>query len=354
MIAATGLVIVLSVLLAGCNSKVKADPRIEEPPKAEVEHQQGVEQVKVDHPEQFPVAIASVHAATPALNVNGVVSPDVARNVPVISLASGRVVEVRVRLGDQVTQGQLLMRIQSPDISAAFSDYRKALADEALARAALDRARLLFSKGAIAEKDLEVAVDSEANARVNLDTGIEHLKVLGADIAHPSPVIDILAPISGVITEQNVTASGGVCDVYENDLAQVHLNDFAEVRLNAYPGKVFQGRISDIGSVLDPNIRTAKARIEVENPGVMRLGMFAQATFHGQQKLVGVVVPASAILHLHDRDWVYMPQGGKMFRRVEVRSGGMVPPERQVVVSGIRPGDRVVRDALLLQSAGEQ
>jgi cobalt-zinc-cadmium efflux system membrane fusion protein len=290
-------------------------------------------------------------------------------------LTSGRVLEVRARLGDHVTQGQLLMRIQSPDISMAFSDYRKAVADETLARAALERARLLFSKGAIAEKELEAAVDAEDNAKVNLETGIERLKVLGADLTHPSAVIDVLAPISGVITEQNVTAASGVksldnspnlftiadlsrvwitCDIYENDLARVHLNDLAEVRLNAFPRQVFQGHISDIGPILDPNVRTAKARIEVENPGLMRLGMFAQAMLHGQQTYVGVLVPASSILHLHDRDWAYVPEGADTFRRVEVRGGGMALPGRQVVVSGIRPGDRVVRDALLLESTSGQ
>jgi cobalt-zinc-cadmium efflux system membrane fusion protein len=375
MILSTGIVLVLYALLSACSSGVKADPRIEEPPQAEVEHQQGAGLLKVDHPERFPVAVATAHSVTPELSVTGVVTPDVARNVPVISLTSGRVLEVRARLGDHVTQGQLLMRIQSPDISMAFSDYRKAVADETLARAALERARLLFSKGAIAEKELEAAVDAEDNAKVNLETGIERLKVLGADLTHPSAVIDVLAPISGVITEQNVTAASGVksldnspnlftiadlsrvwitCDIYENDLARVHLNDLAEVRLNAFPKQVFQGHISDIGPILDPNVRTAKARIEVENPGLMRLGMFAQAMLHGQQTYVGVLVPASSILHLHDRDWAYVPEGADTFRRVEVRGGGMALPGRQVVVSGIRPGDRVVRDALLLESTSGQ
>jgi cobalt-zinc-cadmium efflux system membrane fusion protein len=78
--------------------------------------------------------------------------------------------------------------------------------------------------------------------------------------------------------------------------------------------------------------------------------MFVQATFHGQDGQVRAVLPASAILHLHDRDWVYVPQGGNMFRRVEVRSGGMVALGRQEILSGIRPGEQVVKDALNLQN----
>src|SRR4029077_8277037 len=100
---------------------------------------------------------------------------------------------------------------------------------------------------------------------------------------------DIYAPGAGVITDQQVTSAGGVqglgsnpftisdlsniwvlCDVHENDLASVRVGETADIRLNAYPGDVFKGTISNIGAVLDPNIRTAKVRIEVRNPGLMR------------------------------------------------------------------------------------
>jgi len=329
----------------------------------------------VESPEQFPLATVSAHTIVPELSVTGVVSADVSRNVPVNSLASGRATEVHARLGDRVAKGQLLMKIQSSDISAAFSDYGKAVADERLASAALARAKLLFGKGAIAQKELEVADDAEADARAALQAASERLKVLGADLAHPSPVVDVLAPVSGVVIEQNVTAAAGVksldeapnlftiadlshvwilCDVYENDLPRVHLNDLADVRLNAYPDQVFQGRVGDIGAILDPNIRTAKARIELDNPGLMRLGMFVRATFRDQQKHMSVLAPASAILHLHDRDWVYVPKGPNAFRRVEVHSFGTAGGGQQVLVSGLRPGQRVVANALLLQRASEQ
>ncbi|HYK62615.1 MAG TPA: efflux RND transporter periplasmic adaptor subunit [Bryobacteraceae bacterium] len=370
--------------LTGCNwSKGQSSSQAEDPPEPQVEQAPDGESITVEHPDLFALAAVSAHAVVPSLSVTGVVAADVSRNVPVNSLASGRAIEVHARLGDRVTKGQLLMRIQSSDISSAFSDYGKAAADERLTSAALGRAKLLFSKGAVAQKDLEVADDAEADARAGLQAAVDRLKVLGADLAHPSPVVDILAPVSGVIIEQNVTAAAGVkslddapnlftiadlshvwilCDVHENDLPRVHLNDLADVRLNAYPDKVFQGRVSDIGAILDPNIRTAKARIELDNPGaaggaseqLMRLGMFVQATFHDQQKHMSVLAPASAILHLHDRDWVYVPKGPNAFRRVEVHSFGTAGGGQQVLVSGLRPGQRVVANALLLQKASEQ
>ncbi|MGA2769825.1 MAG: efflux RND transporter periplasmic adaptor subunit [Bryobacteraceae bacterium] len=370
-----GLSLALGLLLAGCGAKGQPNQAAEAPPAAEVEREQDAGMVKVDHPEQFPLATASAHVTAPELNVTGVVSADVSRNVPVISLASGRVVDIRARLGDTVAKGQLLMRVESTDVSGAFSDYRKARADETLARAQLDRSRLLYDKGAIAAKDLEVAQDTDDKAKVDVETALDRLKVLGVDVEHPATAVDILAPVSGVIVEQNVTAAAGVktldnspnlftiadlsrvwivCDVYENDLANVRLGEYADIHLNAYPGRVFEARVGNIGPTLDPNIRTAKVRLEVENPGLMRLGMFVTATFHGQRKETRALVPASAVLHLHDRDWVYVPASGNTFRRVEVTGGKTIPPNMQEIVSGIAPGDRVVSNALVLENTAEQ
>jgi cobalt-zinc-cadmium efflux system membrane fusion protein len=364
----------LALLLAGCSAEGKIDPKAEAPPPAMVEHVHGADCFKVDHPEQFPLAIAGERDEAPELNVTGVVSADISRQIPVISLASGRVIEIRARLGDTVTKGQLLMKVQSADIAGAYSDYEQALADETLARAQLERSKVLFDKGAVARKDLEVAEDAETKAQVTVKTTLDHLRVLGADPDHPSPIVEVWAPVSGVITDQQVTAAAGVqglsspnpftisdlshvwvlCDVYENDLAQVHLGEYADVRLNAYPDKVFKGRIGNISPVLDSNIRTAKVRLEMSNSGLMRLGMFVTATFHGLQKQLRATVPAAAVLHLHDRDWVYVPAGPDQFQRVEVTGGKMLPGNLQEILTGIRPGQRIVSNALVLQATVEQ
>jgi len=361
----------LSLTLAGCNTH--ADPAAEAPPAAHVEHEQDLNVVRVDHPEQFSLATAGEHMARSQLVVTGTVSPDVSRTVPVVSLAAGRVVEIHPRLGDNVEKGQLLMRVQSSDVSAAFSDYRKAVADEVLARTQLDRAKDLYAHGAIAVSALQVAQDTEEKAQVDLETATEHLRLLGSDVKHPTGIVDVVAPVSGVITDQQVTNAGGVqglgsnlltisdlshvwvlCDVHENDLASVRVGETADVRLNAYPGKVFKGTISNIGAILDPNMRTAKVRIEVSNPGLMRIGMFVMATFHGMTEEKRAVVPASAILHLHDRDWVFVPAGSNQFRRTEVVAGEMLPNSTQEIISGIQPGQQAVNDALALENTAEQ
>ena len=366
------LPVVLGVFLtlSGCKSdKVNADA--EAPPPAKVVSGVDVSFFAVDHPELYPVATSTQYQAPSQLFVTGSVFPDISRTVPVISLASGRIVDIRARLGDAVKKGQLLLRIRSDDISGGFDAYRKAVSDELLARKQLDRAKQLYEHGAIALGDLEVAQDAEDDAKTTLDTSTEHLRLLGSDPDDPKGIVDIHAPVSGVITDQEVAIGAAVqaystpnpftisdlttvwivCDVYESDMANVRVGQPADIKLNAYPDKVLKGTISNIGSILDPNIRTTKVRIEVANPGeMMRPGMFATATLFGKEKRTYAAVPASAIVHLHDRDWVFIPLQEK-FKRVEVVSGEQLPNNMQEVLSGLQPNQQVVTNAINLENA---
>jgi len=359
---------------AGCGEKAAKDLATEAPPPAQVVQERDANVIQVDKPEQFPLVAATDHASASELVVTGTVNPDIARTVPVISLASGRIVEIGARLGDTVKKGQVLLRVRSDDISSGFSDYQKAVADEILARNQLERSKQLYEHGAIALNDFEIAQDTEDKAKVALKTTTEHLHLLGADLDHPSGIMEIVAPVSGVITDQQVTNAAGVqalsstnpftisdlstvwvvCDVYENDMTNVHLGETAEIRLNAYPGRVLKGTISNFGAILDPSLRTEKVRIEVTNPGFLRVGMFVTATFRGQKKETHAAVPASAVLHLHDRDWVYVASGDKKFKRVEVTSGEMLPGNLQEILSGIKAGQQVVVNALELQNTTGQ
>jgi cobalt-zinc-cadmium efflux system membrane fusion protein len=356
--------------MSGCKSKT-ADAAAEAPPPAKVVPALDPSFFAVEHPELYPIVTATEYQAPSQMFVTGTVFPDISRTIPVISLASGRVVDIRARLGDTVKKGQLLLRVRSDDISGGFGAYRIAVSDELLAHKQLDRAKDLYAHGAIAQQDLEVAQDAEDDAKTTLDTATEHLRLLGSDPSDPKGIVDIVAPVSGVITDQEVAIGASVqayntpnpftisdlttvwivCDVYENDMANVRVGEPADIKLNAYPDKVLKGTISNIGPILDPSIRTAKVRIEVANPGqMMRLGMFATATLFGKGKQTYSAVPASAIVHLHDRDWVYIPMQGK-FKRVEVVSGEQLPNQLQQVLSGLQPGQQVVTNAINLENA---
>ena len=361
--------------LTSCKGKDEGSPA---PPPAQVVpvHDMNLLNIDPNDVAKFPLATAEKVQAAAELNVTGSVNPDVSREVPVISLANGRVVDIRARLGDNVKKGQLLFRVQSPDVSTAFDAYLKAVNDEQLANKADLRAEDLYKHGAISQAMVEQADDAEHDAKADLDAAEEQLKILGVDKVHPSSVVDVHAPISGVIINQTITnaAAAGVsltgsataftiadltevwilCDVYENDIPKLQLGQEALIKLNAYPDRPVKGHISDIGPVLDPQLRTAKVRIQVSNPGFLKLGMFATATFTSRKPETHAAVPADAVLHLHDRNWVFVPAGGNQFRRAEVRAGQMLSGNRQVILSGVEPGQQVVSNALLLETEGNQ
>ena len=219
---------------------------------------------------------------------------------------------------------------------------------------------------------MEVAQDTEDKAKTDLKTAESRLRVIGGDPAHPSSLIELRAPISGTIVEQNVAGFEGiksldnspnlftiadlgsvwvVCDVYENDIGGVHIGDPAEVRLNAFPGRVFKGTISDVSRVLDPNTRSAKVRIVLPNrDGSLRPGMFAVATFRSRKSAARLVVPGTAIMRLQDKDWIFRRESPNSFRRVEVQTMGL-PGGLQVIQQGAKAGDDLIANALAFSSA---
>ena len=143
--------------------------------------------------------------------MTGVVAPDISRAVPVISLATGRVVEIDARLGDTVKKGQVLLKVQSADISGAFSDYQKALADEKLANTQLERAKILYDRRRYLPERSPSCGGYGSKGQSRCPGNSRKLRVLGnTSLDHPSGIVEIRAPISGFITDQQVTNAAGI------------------------------------------------------------------------------------------------------------------------------------------------
>jgi len=364
-------VAILSAALSGCTHTAVSAAGVPEAgaPDTIVETVPDRNVVTVVNPERFPLAEAAARHESDQIQANGIVAADVSRSYVVNSLTSGRVVDVRARLGDEVVKGQLLLTMASPDMSQAISEYQKSKADAALAKMQLDRVQLLYSHGAAARKDVEVAEDTYDKTNINTHTAEELIRLLGGDPESPSPLIEIHAPVSGTVIEQNVTSAAGVksldnspnlftiadlsnvwilCDVYENDLARVHLGDRAEIELNAYPNRRLAGRVTNISRLLDAATRSAKVRIELPNQaGLLRPNMFASVHLVSQGMETRTVIPSSAVLRLQDRDWVFVKLKGGQFRRTEVEAGPVNTDRTQQVLSGVCVGDQVVADALM-------
>jgi cobalt-zinc-cadmium efflux system membrane fusion protein len=372
------LACIAGLMLTGC--KHAADnPATEAPPANQTVVETGNStSVQVQRPERFVLTQSVMRAVPSTIDVTGSVSPDVSRELPVLSLANGRVVALHVGLGDFVKKGQLVMEVQSPDVTGAFDVYRKAVNDEHLTKVTLDRDTLLYDKGAIPQSQMQAAQNGEDDAKADLTAAEQQLHILGVDPKHPGDSVKVYAPATGVVISQNVTTAGAagityagnvgslliadlshvwvIVDVYENDLAQVRLGNHADIRLNAFPGKVFSGTISDIGAQLDPSLRTAKVRIQVPNPGnLLRIGMFATATLQTAAAKSQVAVPSTAVLQLHDRSYVFVPgKGTGVFNRVEVKTGRTIENNFVVVLAGIGSGQQIVANALDLQNTADQ
>jgi len=232
---------------------------------------------------------------------------------------------------------------------------------------------LLYDRGALAAKDLEAAQNAESKAKVDVTTTEEHIRILGGDPKSPGGLIPLRAPVSGTIVEQNVAGFEGVksldntpnlftiadlsqvwvvCDVFENDLGEVHTGDPAEVRLNAFPDRIFRGKVADISRVLDPNTRSAKVRIVLTNgDGALRPGMFAVATFRSRKTVQRTVVPTTAVMRLHDKDWVFQKETPNRFRRMEVHALGTAPDGFTQLQDGVAAGQEIVANALEFSTA---
>ena len=376
-IAASSLGLLL--LLGGCKHDEAAREAAEAPQSQPTVVETGNgEVIHVERAARFPIVQVETRQILSTLQVTGSVNPDISREIPVLSLANGRVVALHVGLGDSVHKGQLVMEVQSPDVNTAFDAYRKAVDDEHLTSVTLERDKLLYNKGAIPQTQLEAAQTAEDDSKADLTATEQQLHIYGVDRNHPGDTVRIYAPASGIIIAQNVTnaAAAGVtyagatgsltiadlshvwviCDVYENDLANVHLGQRADITVNAFPGKTFSGTISDIGAQLDPSLRTAKVRIQVANPGnELRIGMFATATLLGSHPETATAVPATAILQLHDRSYVFLPGSGDgNFRRVQVKLGQSLPGNMVEIQGTVSSGQQVVANALDLQNTADQ
>ncbi len=158
-----------ATLLTGCGRKPANREAAEAPPtNPTVVPGGGSDSVHVDNAQRFLLVPSVTRQSVATLNVTGTIQPDPSREIPIVPLANGRVVALHVGLGQIVHKGQLIMEVQSTDVSQAFGSYLKAVADEHLTAVVLARDKLLYDKGAIAQSQLEIAQNGEDDARAAL------------------------------------------------------------------------------------------------------------------------------------------------------------------------------------------
>jgi cobalt-zinc-cadmium efflux system membrane fusion protein len=324
---------------------------------------------QISHIQIFGVAQAPV---VRTLRLSGVVAYNAFQTTPVISQVGGPVSRIMVTPGEQVTQGQPMLYVTSPDYSLLRSAYAKARDAFQLADRVYKRDQDLYAHKAIAEADVEQAESARAQAEADLQSSEQAIRILGIsnpdDLINkpPSSEVALLAPLAGEVVErlcspgQLLAAGGTQCftlskmssvwvlvNVYQNDVRYVHVGDEVTIDNEAYPGEM-RGKIQYIAPALDPTTRTLQARIEASNPGErLKKDMYVTAEVRAGVIPNALMVPDAAVLRdTENMPYVYIQTGNNQFARRMVTLGESQGGKTQIT-AGLQAGNKIVGDGSL-------
>lgn len=298
----------------------------------------------------------------------------------VLMPVTGRIREVRVHLGDSVTEGEPVVAIESPDAAAALAAHTQAQAQIRQAKSALlksqrdlDRIRQLNEHGAVALKEVQAAENDAVQGQANLDesqaaaeAAVQRLKALGLEPGQLASVVYARAPINGKVMEiavapgeyRNDTSASlmTIADlrtvwmsalVPETRIRYIDVGEAVRAEFSAYPGEEFHARVMRIADTVDSQTRTIKVDAEIANPsGRLRPAMFGQI-HHEHEPVPKPAVPVSAVVQTGGRVVVYVEESPGVFRERTITAGerqnGLLP-----AMSGLSAGERIVVDGVML------
>ncbi len=301
-------------------------------------------------------------------------TPDPTRVVHVFPVATGRVVEMRVRPWDHVEKGETLATLESSEASRALTDYEKAHTDAELKKKTLDRSTDLYAHHAIAEKDLQQAqADAEA-AEAEVKATLDALHLMGVDPAGGTDQLKVLAPRSGVVLDvgaatgelsKSLDAPQPLCtiadlstiwvegEIQEQDLKGLKSGAAAQITITAYPEEKWAGRVSVVGDAVDPTTRTLKVRVELANTQLrLKPDMFATVRLL-RSSSQGLLIPATAVDREGQKAYAFVGTGNNRFERREVVLGRTLDDNVEIV-SGLTAGATIVSEGSVLLRAAAQ
>jgi len=297
-----------------------------------------------------------------------------AATVEAVPKISGRLDAVNVRLGDRVSRGQTLAKIEDREIAeqvkqakasfdVAAATIRQREADLKLAQTNLDRSRNLFDRQLIPRQTFDdtdakhqaalAALDLARAQYVQAQARLDELTINLADTNITSPVSGFVGkraldagawvtPNSSFISVVDIGIVRLVANIVEKDLRRIAQGIKAAVSVDAFPGETFQGHIAHVAPVLDPATRTAQIEVEIDNPSFrLKPGMYAKVDFTVERKEHTLVVPANAIVDLNGQKGVFLPDEGDVAKFTPVTLG-MTNPSQVEVSNGLAEGMQVV------------
>ena len=303
------------------------------------------------------------------LQLPAIVEAEPARTVKVLPPVAGRLIDLKIQLGERVERGQELAVIDSSDLAQAYADEDKARSAVKMTKQALDRAVALEKYSAGSVKDRQQAENDHAQAQAELERTQSRLRAIGvvADLKEEGRKLSLKAPVSGSVIDLQVARGAHLNDttaaimtianldeiwvtanVPEKDTALVAQGQAVDVVFAAYPGEVFKGRVLFVSDILDPDTRRTKVRIAFQNPNMrLKPNMFASATFVTPKQTVPIV-PTTAVVLRNEADQVFVEIAPWTFeaRPIEI---DFQQGNQAVIAHGLEAGQRVVvRGAVLL------
>lgn len=328
---------------------------------------------------QIHTARVMKRAAQTSLRVPGIVNPDEYREVHVTPIADGIVRQVPVVLGDHVRTGQPLAVIFSSELAEAETQYLAYLAELDAEHKKLQRTQNLVRLGAASRQEEEEVTATHAAHEAHVRAALERLKLLGAGERQIAALkeaeqidsnVTVPAPIDGIVlartanlglvvnkaqelfTVADLSTVWIMASLNEKDFASVQVGSVARITAPAYAGRVWNGRVTYIDPQVDPNTRTAQARIEVANPREsLRFQMYVDVEFTSQGA-VKTAVPEAAVQSIGDRQFVFLPikdnEGSFAMRVVRL---GPAANGYYAVLDGLKPNDEVVTEGSFILKA---
>src|SRR6266404_113880 len=328
---------------------------------------------------QIHTARVMKRATQASLRVPGIVKPDEYREVHVTPIADGIVRQVPVVLGDHVRSGQPLAVIFGSELAEAETQYLAYLAELDAEHKKLQRTQNLVRLGAASRQEEEEVTATHVVHEAHVRAALERLKLLGAEERQIAALkeaeqidsnVTVPAPIDGVVlarmanvglvvnkaqelfTVADLATVWVMASLNEKDFASVQVGSAARVTTPAYAGRVWNGRVAYIDPQVDPNSRTAQARIEVANPREsLRFQMYVDVEFTSQGAF-GTAVPEPAVQSIGDRQFVFLPikdnEGSFAMRVVRL---GPAANGYYAILEGLKPNDEVVTEGSFILKA---
>jgi cobalt-zinc-cadmium efflux system membrane fusion protein len=326
---------------------------------------------------QIETAVVDFKPVQPELVLVGKIAYGEDRYSKISSPLQGRVVEVRARLGDRVEAGATLLVIDSPDITAAYSEFVKEASELEYSTRAQELAKELYATKALALKDLKLSENDLIKARAEFRRAKERLlslRIPAAELEKPlaqqriTSRFEMKSPLTGTVVERAVTPGQSVgndagqvlftvadldrlqvvADVYERDLALVKVSQVGRINVEAYPETDFASVVASIGDVVDPNTRTIKVRAWVDNRDQrLKPEMFARLKLDIGDATPFLTIPKEAVVEIDGKHFVYVVEASNHYARREVRVSN-VSSDQVRILEGLTSGQRIVTKGVVL------